>query len=652
MLDNLADPARDLVRVCAATPELRIADTHFNVQATLDALRDAGRSGAQIVLFPELGLTSYTCADLFNSSHLIHSAQLALRQIAVATKDLPACVVGLPVEAAGRLFNCAAFCAGGRVIGIVPKTHLPNGNEFYEKRWFAGAIERSVPQVLIGDEWISFGTDLLFEDESHPGVCIGIEICEDLWAVEPPSGSLALAGAVILLNPSASNELIGKAPYRRDLVRQQSARTLAAYVYASSGPWESSTDLVFSGHTLIAECGRLLAEGDRFSFSTKLTLADIDVAELLHERRASTTFRCDTSARGIAPKPMRHCRFNLSPGPDFRNRETRLLRPLPRHPFVPDADAARSAHCEEIFTLQATALARRLRHTRSRTLVIGISGGLDSTLALLVCLRAVELCGLEPSSILAVTMPGFGTTNRTRNNALALAEHVGATLRTVPIEEAVNQHFRDIGHPPDLHDVTYENSQARERTQVLMDLANQNGGIVIGTGDLSEAALGWCTFNGDHMSMYHVNIGVPKTLVRHLVRWHAANLASEPLTRVLEDILATPITPELLPLKEGELQQETEVTVGPYELHDFFLFHLVRHQATPAKIHWLASRAFEGIHSPADIRKWLQVFLGRFFSQQFKRNPMPEGPKIGSVALSPRGDWRMPGDVSGALWRA
>lgn len=639
-----------MVRVCVATPELRIADVAFNARELLAQLSKASVAKAQLVVFPELCLTGYSCGDLFASPHLQNQALAGLLDVAGATRVGPACVVGLPVAQGGRLFNCAAVCAEGRVLGVVPKTHLPSYGEFYEKRWFAPASAATAATVRIGDQDVPFGSRLLFKDHRQPDFVLAVEICEDLWAVEPPSGAAALAGATVIANPSASNELVGKAAYRADLVRQQSARALCAYLYASSGPWESSADLVYSGHSLIAESGKLLAESQRFCFESRFTLADVDLHVLQHERLRNTTFACDTLARGTSPAVFREVPFALGAPPPWEDIACPLLRPLPRHPFVPEDEAGRDSICAEILNLQTTALARRLRHTKSRAVILGISGGLDSTLALLVALRAVEVCGMPPSSIVAVTMPGFGTTQRTRSNAENLVAALGATLRVIPIGDAVNLHFKDIGHDPAVENVTYENAQARERTQILMDVANMSGGFVLGTGDLSEAALGWCTFNGDHMSMYHVNAGVPKTLVRHLIAGCARSTRNAEVARILEDVLATPISPELLPLADGQLQQRTEETVGPYELHDFFLFHHVRHQASPAKIRELARRAFSGIHDDKSITHWLGVFLARFFSQQFKRSPMPDGPKIGTVALSPRSDWRMPSDVSGAGW--
>jgi NAD+ synthase (glutamine-hydrolysing) len=502
-------------------------------------------------------------------------------------------------------------------------------------------------EVELGAYTAPLATNLLFADESS-GCTFGVEVCEDLWAVHPPSGNLCLAGANLILNPSASNELLGKAAYRRDLIRQQSARCLAAYAYASAGPGESSTDVVFSGHCLIAENGSMLVESERFRFDTQLVRADVDLGRLQHERLCNSSF----SAAG-ATIEFRRVPVTLSASAGRVTEPLGTLRPNPTLPFVPSDPGVRAATCREIFAIQSTGLAKRLRHTGAKQVVIGISGGLDSTLALLVTVHAFDLLGLDRKGILAPTLPGFGTTKRTRGNAEKLVAELGATLRVIPIHDAIKQHFADIGHDERVHDVTYENAQARERTQILMDLANKVGGFVVGTGDLSEAALGWCTFNGDHMSMYHVNAGIPKTLVRYLIDWCADSEFSGATSQVLHDIAATPISPELLPTTaDGKLQQHTEDLIGPYELHDYFLYHVVRHGARPAKVLYLAELAFAGRHKRAVILRWLEVFVRRFFSQQFKRSAMPDGPKVGSVALSPRGDWRMPSDASAAEWLA
>jgi NAD+ synthase (glutamine-hydrolysing) len=643
--DLIAPAALGFVRVAAVSPELRVADVRFNAGAIADALRAAAAQGCRLAVFPELCLTGYSCADLHYQPLLQAEAGAALLELAAAAGQAGlAAVVGLPVEVEGRLFNCAAFLAGGRVAGIVPKTYLPTTGEYYEERWFAAAPRATATAVRIGGQDIPFGADLIFAAANQPHCAIGIEICEDLWAVNPPSGGLAVSGATIVVNPSASNELLGKAEYRRDLVRQQSARCLAGYVYAASGPGESTTDVVFSGHSIIAENGVLMAESERFRFATQLVAADLDLQRLTNERVRNSSF-CGAGG----PSVFRRIPFELpAPPPAAAD----LRRPLSQTPFVPADPAQRARHCREIFSIQATGLAKRLRHIGARTVTLGISGGLDSTLALLVTIKAFDLLGLERSGILAVTMPGFGTTSRTRDNAQRMAELLGVTLRAIPISEAVRQHFKDIGHDERVHDVTYENAQARERTQILMDLANQAGGIVVGTGDLSELALGWATYNGDHMSMYHVNAGVPKTLVKYLIEWAADAEHTGEASAVLRDVVATPITPELLPLGDGDtLQQETEATIGPYLLHDFFLFYTVRYAFEPRKVYSLARQAFAGAYPSGELLRWMKVFYSRFFSQQFKRSAMPDGPKVGSVALSPRGDWRMPSDASGALWQ-
>lgn len=633
------------LRLAAIAPELRVADVPFNTDRIVAGLGLAKQHGATLVLFPELCLTGYTCADLFRQETLLESAHQALLKLADTTKHLNLhAVVGLPFPFNGRLYNCAAVLGEGRVLGLVPKQFLPTTGEYYEERWFTSAAGLETTEIGLGAMPVPFGTKLLFAD-LHQGCTFGVEICEDLWAVKPPSGDLCLAGANLILNPSASNELLGKAAYRRDLVRQQSARCLCAYAYASAGPGESSTDVVFSGHCLVAENGNLLAESERFSFGSQLVCADIDLQRLQHERFCNSSFSAATHDGSV-----RRISVNLT-STQPKAQPLGKLRPNPPHPFVPADPLARAETCREIFSIQSTGLAKRLLHTGAKRVVLGISGGLDSTLALLVTVHAFDLLGLDRKNIHAPTLPGFGTTKRTRGNAEKLVELLGTTLHVIPIEAAVRQHFRDIGHNPNVHDVTYENAQARERTQILMNLANKLSGFVVGTGDLSESALGWCTFNGDHMSMYHVNAGVPKTLVRYLIDWCADTEFSGAPAEVLHDIAATPISPELLPINTaGHQHQQTEDVVGPYELHDYFLFHIVRHGTRPGKVLYLAEMAFAGRYSRALILRWLEVFLRRFFSQQFKRSVMPDGPKVGSVALSPRGDWRMPSDAAAAVW--
>lgn len=643
----MSDPATNLpeheqhgfARVAVVSPELRVGDVEFNAGVIRAEMKRLAGEGCRVVVFPELCLTGYSCADLFYLPTLQKQAFAALRHLAEESAYSGALtVLGLPLAVDGRLYNMAAVVGAGRVLGFVPKTCLPNSGEFYERRWFSPAHTLGAAEV----EGVPAGTDLLFEVNDAPGLVLGVEICEDLWTVIPPSSHAALAGATVLANPSASNELLGKAPYRRGLVLQQSARCLAAYLYASAGAGESSTDTVYSGHGLIAENGALLAESERFSFETRAVLADVDLQRLEHERQRSAAFRDEAAGR-----PFR--RVSSTPN-GRRNPSAGLLRSLSPQPFVPPPGADRDAACREIFAIQSTGLARRLRQTKSAAAVLGLSGGLDSTLALLALLDALPRAGMSRQAALAVTMPGLGTTARTRGNAEKLAEALGVPLRVIPISAAVERHFQDIGHPPDQHDITFENAQARERTQVLMDVANQTGGIVVGTGDLSEAALGWCTFNGDHMSMYHVNAGVPKTLVKYLIEWCATGLYAAEAGDILRDIIATPISPELLPAAaDGGIEQRTEDVVGPYELHDFFLYHFVRHGCGREKLRYLAGQAFAGTYAPEVVEKWLGVFLRRFVQNQFKRSSMPDGPKVGTVALSPRADWRMPSDYGGVL---
>jgi NAD+ synthase (glutamine-hydrolysing) len=630
-----------LLRLGVATPELRVADVLFNQNEICTLLDRAVASNCQLLLCPELSLTGYSCGDLFYQQQLQRVVPYALRVIAAkAAETGVAVVVGAPIAVAGRLFNCAVFLADDRICGVVPKTFLPNSGEFYEKRWFCSALENDRSAIDLDGQLIPFGTDLLFQAEGLPELLVGIEICEDGWAVQPPSADQALAGATLLLNLSASPEILGKCAYRRELVSSHSGRCLAAYAYASAGPNESSTDLVFSGHSLIAENGQILAETERYSFNSQLAVADIDVARLISERQRNSAFAASTCTGT----------YRVQPFAVTAQAVDELCRPVLRTPFVPPDDAARADRCREIFQIQTSGLVKRLRHTGSKSLVIGLSGGLDSTLALLVAAKAFDRLGLDRSGIVSITMPGFGTTSRTRGNAEALAEELGTCLRVVPIDAAVHQHFSDIGHDVSVQDVTYENSQARERTQILMDVANQVGGLVIGTGDLSELALGWCTYNGDHMSMYAVNAGVPKTLVRYLVSWCAQEEFSGRAAVVLHDICATPVSPELLPpAADGSSGQLTEELVGPYELHDFFLYHVVRLHYPPDKVEMLALQAFPELGN-AEVLMWLKSFYRRFFSQQFKRSCLPDGPKVGSVALSPRGDWRMPSDAAVNLW--
>jgi NAD+ synthase (glutamine-hydrolysing) len=729
------------VRVGVCSPALHVADVGANVRDICEAIDRATAASVDLLVLPELCLTGYSCGDLFYQRILLDRAVTGLWEIcdhietlietlAAGTQNTPestpappAVIVGLPLQLGGRTFNCAAFIVDGRVMGIVPKTFLPGTGEFYEERWFSSAADATATSITLSraafaklsdssdssgsssssralpatSVTVPFGSDILFRSRSVPDYCVGVEICEDGWAAVPPSVDAALSGATILVNISASNEVIGKADYRRDLVKAHSARCLAAYCYAAASAGESTTDLVFSGHSIIAENSRILAETERFRFATELAIADVDVQRMTAERLRNNTF-------GLS-KPQRTMRevlfdapfdglfnglFNapsnaLSNAPSNAAPELhRVVNPLP---FVPQNPLQRSDACHEIFLIQTTGLAKRLLHTGCKRVVVGVSGGLDSTLALLVCAKAFDTLGLPRTGITSVTMPGFGTTSRTRGNAEVLAELLGTTLRVIPIADAVRQHFRDIGHSEDLHDITYENAQARERTQILMDIANQENGIVLGTGDLSELALGWCTYNADQMSMYNVNASIPKTLVRTLVAWcadteFASEFTSAPastahaqegvpetapervsegiptqsaLQAALRDICATPVSPELLPLQhnaEGApiQAQETEKTIGPYELHDFFLYCTVRFQFSPRKVLFLAEIAYTGKYTRSEILRWLEVFYKRFFTQQFKRSAMPDGPKVGTVALSPRGDWRMPSDASYAVW--
>lgn len=630
-----------LLRIAVATPKMRVADIDFNTDQIRELTTQAQEQQCSLVVFPELSVTGYTCGDLFYQQLLQQQAIGALVSLAQWSQNRQiALVVGVPICCDGRMYNCAAVIAGGIICGLVPKSYIPNSGEFYEQRWFSAASTSRQSQVTIAGDQIPFGTDLLFRASSRSDVLIGIEICEDLWAVEPPSGAQALAGANLLLNLSASPELLGKQEYRRNLVATQSARCLAAYAYAGAGPHESSTDLVYSGHCLIAENGQVLAETQRFAFTAQLAMADVDPARVQMERQRNRSFAASHQLS------FRHIDIPLQ-----ATHVAQLRRPVVKNPFVPSEKEERRQRCREIFHIQTSGLVKRLLHTGAKNAVIGLSGGLDSTLALLVTVKAFDIAGFDRTGIITVTMPGFGTTSRTRSNAEKLAQLLGAQLRVIPIDAAVKQHFQDIGHDPELHDVTYENCQARERTQVLMDIANQVGGLVIGTGDLSELALGWCTYNGDHMSMYAVNSGVPKTLVRYLVAWGADEEFSGEIAAVLKDVCATPISPELLPpTADGQIEQLTEAVVGPYLLHDFYLYQVVRMHYPPHKVLMLAEQAFAGDYSRSQLINWLKQFYRRFFSQQFKRSCLPDGPKVGTIALSPRGDWRMPSDASAALW--
>ncbi|MCI5820640.1 MAG: NAD(+) synthase [Elusimicrobia bacterium] len=631
------------VKVAAGIPLVRVGDPAHNA-AQLEALiREAAAQGAQVVAFPELSVTGYTCGDLFLKPFLAQAAERVLGALLRRTESLDVVfLVGLPVVAGNVLLNAAAVCFRGEILGVIPKTYLPNYKEFYEQRWFASSLEWGGGEVELCGQPVPAGTDLLFE---AAGMKFGVELCEDLWAVVPPSSRAVLQGADVIFNLSASNALAGKHAYVRELVAQQSARGLCGYVYASCGFGESTTDVVFGGNALIYENGTPLAFSERFSMQAQLITGEIDVERLRAERLTNSTFRQDTAFE--AAEPYEVIESGLAPLP-----VTHLTRSIAPLPFVPKGSRL-DENCQEIFNIQTTGLATRLLHAHAQTAVIGVSGGLDSTLALLVCAKTFDKLGLSRKGIIGVTMPGFGTTDRTYQNAQVMMKSLGITWREVDIKKACRQHFADIGHDEKVKDVTYENVQARERTQILMDVANQTGGIVIGTGDLSELALGWATYNGDHMSMYGVNAGVPKTLVRSLVLWAARHETNKKTKAVLEDIADTPISPELLPAdKHGKIAQKTEDLVGPYELHDFFLFYFLRYGFGPGKIYFLAKQAFEKKFSAAVIKKWLKVFFRRFFAQQFKRSCLPDGPKVGAVALSPRGDWRMPSDASAEAWLA
>jgi len=624
------------IKVAAATPDIRVADVDYNKGQIIKQMDEAAEAGAKIIVFPELCITGYTCSDLFLQDILLNSAKKALVEIAEHTKNLDALVfVGVPIAVGGELYNVAAALNHGNILGFTTKSFLPNYGEFYEMRQFRPGPKKA-EEILFGGKEIPFGPQLLFVENQMANLIVSAEICEDVWSPVPPSIEAAREGATVIVNCSASDETIGKASYREALISGQSARLISGYIYANAGEGESTTDLVFGGHNLIAENGTILAEAKRFS--NGIIYTEFDVQKIANERRKNTTFT-ETQEHVLPRIP-----FGLE------QTETILTRTFPSRPFVPRDDQERAKRCEEILTIQAMGLKKRLAHTHAKSAVVGISGGLDSTLALLVTAKAFDALGLERSGITAVTMPCFGTTDRTYQNACKMSLKVGATLREVRIGDAVMQHFKDIGHDPQDHSVTYENSQARERTQVLMDIANQTGGLVIGTGDMSELALGWATYNGDHMSMYGVNASVPKTLVRHLVHYYADTCEDSSLKEVLYDVLDTPVSPELLPPKDGEIAQKTENLVGPYELHDFFLYYFLRMGYEPGKIYRIAKLSFAGEYDDETIYKWLRTFCWRFFSQQFKRSCLPDGPKVGTVALSPRGDWRMPSDACVALW--
>ena len=629
------------IKVAAITPKIKVADPAYNAGQIGDRLAEAYAKGAGVIVFPELCLTGYTCGDLFLQELLLEESMRQLAVLTEGTRGHEALVfVGIPFEWKGKLYNAAAVMQDGKLLGIVPKTHIPTYAEFYEGRYFTPG-QKEVSYVDVNGADVPFGSRILFSVEAIKGLAVACEICEDFWVPKPPATDHALAGATLIVNLSASNETVGKDVYREMLVKSESARLLAGYVYVSSGEGESTQDLVFGGHNIIAENGTVLAQAKRFAGES--VYGDIDIHRLRQERRRMSTFSDgwneDEAAYTVVPVPMT-CK------------ETVLERNYPAMPFVPAEQTEREKRCEEILSIQAYGLKKRYEHTGSQKAVIGISGGLDSTLALLVTVRTFDMLGLDRKGIFAVTMPGFGTTGRTHENACRLAKILGCTLLEIPIEDAVRVHFRDIGQAMEQQDVTYENGQARERTQILMDVANKEVGLVIGTGDMSELALGFATYNGDHMSMYGVNAGVPKTLVRHLVRYYADTCENADLTEVLSDVLDTPVSPELLPPKDGEISQRTEDLVGPYALHDFFLYYMLRCGFPPDKIFRIAKQSFRGQYTEEEIKKWLRMFYRRFFAQQFKRSCLPDGPKVGSVALSPRGDLRMPSDACAALWLA
>ena len=638
------------LKVAAGVPQVTVADCEANYKAIIDLAKKAYDRNVDVLVLPELCVTGYTCGDLFGQRLLLDQAETTVKKLIKKSEgweDL-VLIVGAPVPVADKLFNCAIVIQAGEIRGIVPKTYIPNYGEFYEQRWFASGQALDLHKhgfILIdyADTEISLGPRLLFTKGS---ATIGVELCEDLWVPNPPSSVMAEVGADVIVNLSASDEVIGKHAYLRQLIAQQSARCRAAYVYASAGYGESSTDLVFAGNAIVAENGAILAEAERFATEPRLAVADVDIDKLHHDRLTYNTFACFDHHEVI--EWNKWSLLDLLP-----DEELAPERPVDAHPFVPADDARLNERCSEIIAIQTLGLMRRLEHTHSRNAVIGISGGLDSTLALLVTVNAFNRLKLPLAGIHGITMPGFGTTGRTYQNSLALMKELGINAREISIVPAVNQHFSDIGQDPERHDITYENSQARERAQILMDYANKVGAMVIGTGDLSELALGWATYNGDHMSMYGVNAGIPKTLVRHLVRWYATAMTAGALQSTLLDIVDTPISPELLPADaDGNIKQITEDTVGPYELHDFFLYNMIRNGFEPRKIYALARVAFKGNYDAATIKRWLREFYRRFFAQQFKRSCLPDGPKVGSVTLSPRGDWRMPSDASAAMWLA
>lgn len=628
------------VRVGAIVPKMEVANVDKNVEELIQQIKTASKMGVNIVVTPELSITGYSCADLFHQDILLEESLEGLKKIVEETKEEEIIsIIGLPIRHENQLFNCAAVIEKGSILGLIPKTCIPSYAEFYEKRWFASSKKIQNHTYEIDDKEIPFGTNLLFQDKEDKDICFGIEICEDVWSPYPPSISHALHGATILFNLSASNEVIGKAEYRKNLLANTSAKTMSAYVYASSGLGESTTDLVFGGASMIFENGRQLKENERFTFENNITVADIDIKRIMNERSRNTSYM-ETVDSDV---------YQMI-GIEVKDKIKELDRMYAKYPFVPKNEIKRSERCQEIINIQSSGLAKRLLHTHIEKCVIGISGGLDSTLAFLVILEAFKKLNLDTKNIIAVTMPGFGTTDRTYDNACKLVTSCKATLKEVSIKDACIGHMKDIQLDTADRSVTYENAQARERTQILMDIANKENALVIGTGDLSELALGWCTYNGDHMSMYAVNSSIPKTLVKYLVKWVADMSKNDILKSTIYDILDTPISPELLPPEKQEIKQKTEDTVGPYMLHDFFLYHFMRYGTSPEKIYLIAKKTFEDEYSEEEIKKWLIKFIQRFFTQQFKRSCMPDGPKVGTISVSPRGDLRLPSDAVSDIW--
>lgn len=629
------------IRVGAMVPKLKVANPDYNAQEILKMIKELEERGASIITTPELAITGYTCQDLFFQEQLLEESKEALQKILKETKNKDIIViVGMPLKEENRLWNCAVVIQKGHILGVVPKTHIPNYSEFYEKRWFTSSKEKKTKSINLLGEEVPFDTNLLFQDQEKKEMTFAIEICEDVWVCPSPSEEHTKHGATMIFNPSASNEIIGKQEYRKNLISIHSAKTTCAYIYTSCGIHESSTDILMSGHAFITENGSILKENERFMVSSNVITADIDIQRIMNNRIKNTNYMAQVNDIEYQVIPV-----------EMKDTIKKLERSYEEYPFVPTSEAKRETRCSEIFNIQSSALAKRLIHTNMKKTVIGISGGLDSTLAFLVIVEAYKKLGIKNENIIAVTMPGFGTTDRTYQNAINLVKEYGATLKEISIKNACTEHYQNIGIKKTDRSVTYENAQARERTQILMDIANLENGLVIGTGDLSELALGWCTYNGDHMSMYALNSSIPKTLVRYLVKWQRDKTTSKKLKKTLEDILNTPISPELLPPDEyGQIEQKTESTVGPYVLHDFFLYHFLRYGASPKKIYVLAKSTFQGKFQEKEIQKWLTIFFKRFFTQQFKRSCIPDGPKVGTISLSPRGDLRMPSDADVAIW--